>query len=141
MNEDFGALYQADRKVGTLFGYFSILAVVIASLGLLGLASFVMDRRRKEIGVRKVLGATVASVVRMLSMDFLRLIGLAFLVACPVAYLVARRWLEGFAYRSDIEVWLFAAAGFAVALIALATVSIQSIRSALVDPAVSLKHQ
>ncbi|MGA7305861.1 MAG: FtsX-like permease family protein, partial [Rhodothermales bacterium] len=141
VNEDFGALYQADRKVGTLFGYFSILAVVIASLGLLGLASFVMDRRRKEIGVRKVLGATVASVVRMLSMDFLRLIGLAFLVACPVAYLVARRWLEGFAYRSDIEVWLFAAAGFAVALIALATVSIQSIRSALVDPAVSLKHQ
>ncbi|HUF09062.1 MAG TPA: ABC transporter permease [Rhodothermales bacterium] len=141
VDQDFGALYEADRKVGRLFSYFAVIALIIAALGLFGLASFVADRRRKEIGVRKVLGASVSGIVKMLSLDFLRPVGMAFVVACPVAFLIVRWWLDRFAYRVDPDLWLFALAGVAVALVALATVSVQSIRTAVSDPVVSLKYE
>jgi len=134
-------LYLADRQTASVLLVFSVLAVLVGCLGLFGLAAFTAEKRTKEIGVRKVLGATVASLVRLLSVDFVKLVLMAFLIACPLAYWGFGKWLENFAYHIDIEWWMFGLAGLAAAGIALATVSWQAIRAAMADPVDSLRDE
>ncbi|MCH8962268.1 MAG: ABC transporter permease, partial [Bacteroidetes bacterium] len=118
-----------------------LLAIVIACLGLFGLAAFSAEQRTKEIGIRKVLGASVGGIVVLLSKDFVRLVALAFVVAAPVAYLAMTRWLDDFAYRVDISWRLFLIAGSLALAIALLTVSFQAIRAALANPVEALPHE
>jgi putative ABC transport system permease protein len=141
LDEVFDAQYQADVRFGRLFSVFAGLAIFIACLGLFGLAAFTAQQRTKEIGVRKVLGASVPSIIRLLSADFLKLVGIAFVVAMPLAYFGMQRWLEDFAYRIDIGPGIFLFTGFLVLLIALLTVSYQSIKAALADPVKSLRYE
>ena len=137
----FDAQYRADRRFATLFGAFTGIAVLIACLGLFGLAAFTAMQRTKEIGIRKVLGANVAGLVALLSKDFLQLVGLAFIVAAPLAYFAMERWLEGFAYRIEIGPALFLLTAGLVLLVALLTVSYQAIKAALADPVKSLRYE
>ncbi|MGH7456306.1 MAG: ABC transporter permease, partial [bacterium] len=133
--------YQTEDRVGRLTTYFSGLAIVIACLGLLGLASFAAARRTKEIGIRKVLGASVANLIGLLSQDFLRLVLIANLIAWPLAYFAMAKWLGNFAYRIDIGWWMFALAGGVALFIALLTVSTQAIKAALANPVDSLRYE
>lgn len=133
--------YQTEQQYGQLFSSAAGLAIFIACLGLFGLAAFTAQRRTKEIGVRKVLGASVMGIVALLSTDFLKLVGVAFLVAVPIAWWAADHWLQSFAEKTPLHWWLFAGAGTLVALIALLTVSFQSIRAALADPVSSLRSE
>ena len=137
----FDALYREQERAGQTITVFAILAVLIACLGLFGLATFTAQQRTKEIGIRKVLGASVAGVVALLSRKFLKLVGFAFLVATPVAFLAMERWLEGFAYRIEIGPSVFLLTGAIVLVIALVTVSYQSIKVAIADPVESLRYE
>jgi putative ABC transport system permease protein len=141
MDADFDALYRSEQRMGQLSILFSALAIAIACLGLFGLAAYAAERRTKEIGIRKVLGANVAGIVALLSSDFLRLIVIAIVIATPLAWLGARRWLENFAYRTTISWWLFVLAGGLVLLIAIATTIIQSVRAAIANPVDSLRAE
>jgi len=136
----FDEQYRADRRFATLFAGFAGIAIIIACLGLFGLVAFTAAQRTTEIGVRKVLGASVGSIVALLSGDFLKLVGLAFLIATPLAYFGMQRWLEGFAYRIELGPRVFLLTGTLVLLVALLTVSYQSIRAALADPVKSLHY-
>lgn len=133
--------YQTEDRVSRLTTYFSILAIFIACLGLLGLAAFATARRTKEIGIRKVLGASVANLIGLLSQDFLRLVLIANLVAWPVAYFAMTKWLGNFAYRIDIAWWMFALAGGVALLIALFTVSAHAIKASLANPVEALRYE
>ena len=133
--------YQEDRKLGTLFSAFSLLTVFVACLGLFGLAAFSAERRTKEIGIRKALGASVTGILRLLCKEIVILVAIANAVAWPVAYLTIRRWLETFAYRTEITLTVFIISGFVVLIIALATVSYQSIKAALANPVDSLRYE
>ncbi|MFQ5569488.1 MAG: ABC transporter permease [Rhodothermales bacterium] len=135
------ALYRAEQRLRTAFGYFAGLAVLIACLGLFGLAAYSAEQRTKEIGIRKVFGAPVPGIVALLSIDFLKLVAVAFIVAVPVTYFAMQRWLESFAYRITIGPWVFVAAGLLALGIALLTVSYQSIKAALADPIQSLRYE
>ncbi|MBN1274054.1 MAG: ABC transporter permease [Candidatus Aminicenantes bacterium] len=141
LDETVDAHYKTDRRLGRLFSTFAFLAVFISCLGLFGLASFVTERRTKEIGIRKVLGATYVNVVRMLSKDFIRWVLAANLIAWPVALYAMSRWLENFTYRTSIPWWIFPAAGLLALFIALLTVSLQTLKAALADPVRSLRHE
>lgn len=141
LDEEFDRLYQADRRVGELFGFFTILSILIASLGLFGLAAFVARQRTKEIGIRKVLGASVNSIVGMLSKDFLKMVLWGFILAIPIAWYGMTRWLEDFAYRISLEWWIFLAAGIFVLVLAFLTVSAQSWKAASTNPVSSLKSE
>ena len=141
LDAQFDALYRSDLRLSRLFVVFAGLAVFIACLGLFGLAAFAAGQRRKEIGVRKVLGASIGSVVALLSADFLKLVALAYLVALPVAYLGARRWLDGFAERVSLGPGLFLLAGLVALAIALVTVSVHAVRAATADPVRSLRYE
>ena len=141
LEDDLAALYRAEEQTRTLFGVFSVLAIVIACLGLFGLSAFIAERRTREIGVRKVLGATVGGIVLLLSRDFLKLVSVAFVVAIPVTYFVMHRWLEGFAYRVAISWWVFLVAGLAALVIALLTVGYQSVKAARTNPVEALRYE
>ncbi len=141
LNDDFDALYRADQRVGGLFAVFSALGVTIACLGLFGLASFASEQRTKEIGVRKVLGATVPGIFMLLSREFTRLVLIAFCVAVPLGFYGMRAWLQGFAYRASLDVSVFLFAGLAALVIAWLTVSYQAIKAALRNPAIALKYE
>jgi ABC-type antimicrobial peptide transport system permease subunit len=141
LDGDYQALYASERRVSVLSQYFAGLAVLISCLGLFGLAAFSAERRRKEIGVRKVFGASEGSIIFLLSGDFTRLVGAAILVALPVSYLVARQWLSGFAYRISLEAWYFVAAGLLALLIAFLTVGSQAFRAARINPVQCLKEE
>lgn len=141
LDADFDQLYRAEGRIQTLFSYFTFLAIFIACLGLFGLASFTTQQRTKEIGVRKVLGASVAGVVSMLSKDFLKLVLLANLFAWPVAYFAMRLWLQDFAYRTSLGLWTFVWAGALALLIALLTVSFQALKAALANPVEALRYE
>lgn len=141
LDEFYDRQYRSEERFEALFLNFAGLAIFISCLGLLGLASYSTVQRTKEIGVRKVLGASAASIVRLLSKDFLQLIGLAFLVAAPLAWFAMHRWLQSFAYKANISLWIFVAAAFLSTLIALATISVQSIRAALMNPVKSLRNE
>jgi putative ABC transport system permease protein len=139
LDEDFQRLYAAELRQGRLFSVFSGLAILIACLGLFGLATFAAHLRLKEIGIRKVLGASVAGVTGLLAKDFLTLVLLAALIATPAAYFLMQRWLQDFAYRTDLPAWVFAAAALAALAVAALAVSYQSARAALSNPAQTLK--
>ena len=141
IDERFNALYKNDLLFGKVFALFAGFAICIACLGLLGLSLFTTAQRTKEIGVRKVLGATVANIIFLLSKDFIRLIIISFLIATPLAWLVMNNWLAGFAYRIPISWWIFPGAGLLACGIALGTVSFQTIKAAGMNPAKSLRSE
>ena len=141
LDDRFDALYRAEQRLGTLFSYFAGLAIFIACLGLFGLAAFSAEQRTKEIGIRKVLGATVPQILVLLTREFVLLVLVAFVVATPLSYLAMQRWLEDFAYRTDLGMGIFILAGGLALLIALLTVSYQSLKAAVADPATSLRHE
>ncbi|MEZ4699173.1 MAG: ABC transporter permease [Rhodothermales bacterium] len=139
LDQRFEQLYRTDERLGEIFGYFAGFAIFIACLGLFGLATFTAEQRIKEVGVRKVLGASVGSIVGLLSKDFLKLVGIAFAIAVPLAYFSMQRWLAGFAYHAEMGAGLFLITGALVVGIALATVSYHAVRAALADPVESLR--
>jgi putative ABC transport system permease protein len=141
MDEDFDATYRAEQRIGALFISFSTLAILIACLGLFGLAAYAAEQRNKEIGIRKVLGASVSTIVSMLSMDFIKLVFIAIIIASPLAWYAMNRWLQDFAYRINIQWWVLAIAGCVAILIAFVTISFQSIRAALANPVTSLRSE
>ena len=134
-------LYEADQRFGKILLFFTVLAILIACLGLFGLASYMAFLRTKEVGIRKVLGASVLGIVSLLSKDFLRLVGWAALIATPLAWFAGRLWLQDFAYRIDLPWWVFFAAGGIAILIALLTVSYQAARAALANPVEALRRE
>ena len=141
LNENFLAQYQTEQKQEKILQLFTVLAVFIACLGLFGLAAFTAEQRLKEIGIRKVLGATVAGIVLLLSKDFLKPVLVATLIACPIAWYGMHQWLQHFAYRSDITWWIFGAAAGLAIVIALGTVSFHAIKVALTNPATTLRNE
>lgn len=141
MDDDYQKFYEAEQRLGRVFFLFAVLALFIAGLGLFGLAYYMVARRTKEIGVRKVLGAGVGNVVRLLAFDFLKLVLIAVILAIPVAYYLLQGWLKDFAYRIDMPWWAFAAAGGIALGIALLTVSFQSVRAALGNPVAALRSE
>ncbi len=134
-------LYQRDERVGQIFGVAATLAILIACIGLLGLSAFMAEQRTKEIGVRKVLGASVASIIALLSKDFTKLVLVATLLASPVAYYAMQKWLQSFAYRIEIGWLVFIAAGALAAVIALLTISYQALKAALGNPVEALRYE
>jgi putative ABC transport system permease protein len=141
LDERLANAYRADAMFGQIVGAFAILAIFIAGLGLLGLASFTVEQRTKEIGIRKVLGATVANVIALLSKEFVKLVLAANLLAWPLAYYAMHKWLQDFAYRIEIGWWVFALAGGMALLIALLTVSTQAVKAALSNPVDALRYE
>ncbi len=138
---EYAKKFGTEVRVGKLTSFFAILAIFICCLGLFGMASFMAERRTKEIGVRKVLGASVLNLWAMLSRDFLMLVFIALLVAVPTAYYFMHSWLQNYQYRSEISWWIFAIAGIGILVITLVTVSFQSVRAALANPVKSLKAE
>jgi len=141
MDQDFDATYRSEQRIGTIFVSFTALAIAIACLGLFGLAAYAAEQRNKEIGIRKVLGASVSTIVSMLSMDFIKLVFISILIASPVAWWAMNKWLQDFAYRINIQWWVLALAGFAAIFIAFITISFQSIRAAIANPMKSLRSE
>lgn len=141
LDESYDQMYRAEQLSGTLFRLFSFVAIFISCLGLFGLTAYMAQMKTKEIGVRKVLGASVTNVVTLLSKDFIRLVLIAFLVATPLAWYAMNRWLRDFEYRIELEWWMFALAGLLAVIIALLTVSFQSVKAALVNPVKSLRSE
>jgi putative ABC transport system permease protein len=141
LDETLGQAYNSETRTARLIEAATILAVLIASMGLFGLATFTAEQRTKEIGVRKVLGASVSSVVALLSKDFLRPVVLAIVIASPIAWYLMNLWLQNFEFKISISWWLFLAAGLLMTVIALLTVSFQSVRAAMLDPVRSLRSE
>lgn len=137
----FDELYQEETKLGGLFGVFTLLSLFIASLGLFGMAAFRAQQRTKEIGIRKVLGASVVHILNLLSADFLKMVGIGFLIAVPIAWYLMDQWLQDFAYRVEMEWWIFAISGVAAVLIAVLTISSQALKAANVNPAECLRDE
>jgi putative ABC transport system permease protein len=141
LDQKFDEQYKAEQRFSSLFGLFTGLAVFVACLGLFGLAAFTAEQRTKEIGIRKVLGASIASIVALLSSDFLKLVGLAIVIACPIAWYGMSQWLTEFAYRIGLDWWVFVGAGVLIVVITLLTVSFQSVKAALMNPVESLRSE
>jgi putative ABC transport system permease protein len=133
--------YSAEISLSNIINSFTIMAILISCLGLFGLAAFSAEQRQKEIGIRKVLGASVAGVVGLLSREFVLLVGIAFLLATPLAWWAMHKWLDAFAYKIPISWWMFAIAGILSIAIALITVSFQAIKAALANPVKSLRSE
>jgi putative ABC transport system permease protein len=134
-------MYRAEQQVGRVAIAFAVLAVIIACLGLFGLATYIAEQRTKEIGVRKVLGATVQNIVVMLSRDFLILIIIATVIAFPIAWWAMYKWLQDFEYRIGVGWWIFILSGFIAMLVALFTISFQAVRAAVSNPVKSLRNE
>jgi putative ABC transport system permease protein len=141
LDESFDKLFKAEDRMAKMFGIFTGLAIFISCLGLFGLAAYATARRAKEIGIRKVLGATISNVMGLLSKEFLRPVLIAIALASPVAWYLMEQWLKKFAYRIEIEWWIFAAAGVGIVVLALLTVSAQSLRAALANPVTAIKQE
>jgi putative ABC transport system permease protein len=141
LDETFDRIYQSEEKLQALFNCFSLLSIFISCLGLFGLTAFTTKQRTKEIGIRKVLGASMSSVVGLISREFIWLVFISMVIAWPVAWYIANRWLVSFAYRIEIEIWIFLLAGLLVLMIALLTVSYQSIKAALTNPVETLRYE
>jgi ABC-type antimicrobial peptide transport system permease subunit len=141
VDADLDAQYEGEQQMGTIFNVFALLAIFISCLGLYGLSAFMTEQRFKEIGIRKVLGASVLKLVDMLSRDFLRLVLVAFIIAVPMAWYLLDNWLQDFAFHITMQWWMFALAGCTVLFIALSTVSYQSIKAANANPVKSLRTE
>jgi putative ABC transport system permease protein len=140
-DEAYDHQYAAQERFGKLFIYFAVIAIAISCLGLLGLSAFSAVRRKKEIGMRKVLGATVSGITLLLSMDFVKLVVIALLIASPLSWWIMNNWLQGFAYRITIPLWAFIASGIAAIIIALLTVGFNAVKAAIANPVKSLKSE
>jgi putative ABC transport system permease protein len=141
IDEQLNKFYQSDQRLLRVLGIFASLAIIIACIGLLGLSIHTAKQRTKEIGIRKVLGASVTGIVSLLSKDFIKLVAIAILIASPIAWWAANKWLQDFAYRINITGWIFLGAGMATIFIALLTVSFQAIKAAIANPVKSLRTE
>jgi putative ABC transport system permease protein len=141
LDSEFESLYRSEQSMGTVFAIFTFLSIFVACLGLFGLSIYTLARRTKEIGVRKVLGATVQNIVALVSKDFLKLVLISAIIAFPIAWLAMSKWLEDFAYRITIGWAVFAFASITALLIALFTISFQAIRAARANPVSSLRSE
>ncbi|HTD92251.1 MAG TPA: FtsX-like permease family protein, partial [Chitinophagaceae bacterium] len=141
LDENFSKLYESEKQQRSIFSTFSGLAIFIACLGLFGLSAFSISQRVKEIGIRKVLGAKVSTIVMLLSKDFLKLVVLAAVIAFPAAWFIMNRWLQDFAYRTTIPWWMFVLAGIIAAFIAIVTISFQAVKAAVANPVKSLRTE
>ncbi|MES2426811.1 MAG: ABC transporter permease [Bacteroidota bacterium] len=141
MDDAFNAQYQAEDRLSSIFSVFTYITIVLATLGLFGLAAFTIEQRTKEIGIRKVLGASIASINKLLSVDFLKLVVLSIVIASPVAWWAMNNWLQSFAYRINISWWMFAFAGMTAILTAAVTVSYHALKAALANPVKSLRSE
>jgi putative ABC transport system permease protein len=141
LDEEFNRQYRNEERLGQIFNYFTFLAIFVSCLGLFGLASFTAEQKTKEIAVRKVLGASVSKIVGMLSREFLILVGMANVIAWPLAYILMKNWIRSYSYHTHIHIWMFFGAGIIALLIALLTVSYQSIKAASKNPVESLKYE
>ena len=137
----FAAKFAAEERIGQLATFFAALAIFISCLGLLGLTSFVAEQRKKEIGVRKVLGATVLNIWRLLSTEFVLLVFISLLIAIPLSYYFMNKWLVNYEYRTDISWWIFLVAGMGALVITILTVSFQAIKAAIANPVKSLRTE
>ncbi|HZX09968.1 MAG TPA: FtsX-like permease family protein, partial [Acidobacteriota bacterium] len=137
----FDRLYRSEIRMGQIFRYFTFLALFISCLGLFGLTSFMVSQRTKEIGIRKVLGASGGNIVMLFSKEFMKWVVLSNLISWPLAYVLMKQWLQNFAYRIQIPLWAFLASAFIAVMIAFFTVSIQSLRAARTDPVESLRYE
>ena len=140
-DDKFNQMYASESEQGKIFTVFSFIAIFIACLGLFGLSAFAISQRIKEIGIRKVLGASVPQIVAMMSKDFLRLVAIAAIIAFPVAWWAMHNWLQDFAYRISMAWWIFLVAGVVAALIALITISFQAVKAGLSNPVKSLRSE
>jgi putative ABC transport system permease protein len=141
LDDKLDEMYGNEKTSGQIFSIFSLLAIVIACIGLFGLSAYMAELRTKEIGIRKVLGSTSSKIVVLLSKDFARLVALAFVIAVPIAYYAMTRWLQNFAFRSPVQVWIFLLSGMAAVLIAQLTISFQALKAANTDPADALRFE
>ena len=134
-------MYKSEEISSKIFGIFTILAILIACVGLFGLAAYTASKRTKEIGIRKVMGASIPRIISLLSFDFAKLVVLAFIIAIPVAYIFMKKWLLNFAYQTSISIWIFLFAGIAALFVALFTISMHAMKAANANPAESLKYE
>ena len=141
LNDNYNMLYHDERQTARIFNTFSMLAILLACLGLFALAGFITIQRAKEIGIRKVLGAEVIQIVVLISKDFIKLVAIGALIAFPVAWISMNGWLSGFAYRINVGWWVFLIAGLATTIIALLTICFQAVRAANMNPVKSLKTE
>jgi len=141
LDDDFGDMYKSEQRLGQIFGIFSIFAIIVASLGLFALTSFTAEQRTKEIGIRKVLGASVSSIVLLLSKEFGKLIIVAFVIAVPIAWYAVSWWLESYTYKVEVGVMVYLIAGLASFLIAWITMGYQSIKAASSNPINALRSE
>jgi ABC-type antimicrobial peptide transport system permease subunit len=141
LDESIAKFYTGEKNISRLLNWATGLAIFISCLGLLGLVIFVTNQRTKEIGIRKVIGASVAQIVSLLSRDFLKLVLIAFLVAIPIAWWGVNKWMENFAFKTSISWWIFIISGALMTIIALVTLGIQTIRSAMANPVKSLRSE
>jgi ABC-type antimicrobial peptide transport system permease subunit len=141
VDEQYAQKFATEERIGKLAGFFAILAILISCLGLFGLASFVAEQRTKEIGIRKVLGATILGVWQLLSKEFLLLVSISLLIALPIAYYFMNKWLQNYEYRTEISWWIFGVVVLATLLITILTVSFQAIKAAIANPVKSLRTE
>jgi putative ABC transport system permease protein len=141
LDEDFQRNYVAEDRRAAMVAFFTTIAILISCLGLFGLAAFSAEQRTKEIGIRKVLGASVGSIVALLSKDFIKLVVIALFIAAPIGWYFMNKWLEDFAYRIDIGWWVFAVAGLFAIIIAFATISLHATKAALANPTNNLRTE
>ena len=141
LDDNFNQMYKSERKLGQMLMFFSALTIFVACLGIFGLATFTVERRTKEIGIRRILGASVNRIMFLLSTGFTKWIIFANLISWPIAYYAMYRWLQNFAYRIDINIWIFIFSGTIALFIALLTISYQTIKAATANPVVSLRYE
>jgi len=141
MDDAFNAQYKAEDRLASIFSIFTGITVILATLGLFGLAAFTIEQRTKEIGVRKILGASLTAITSLLSKDFLKLVVLSIIIASPLAWWAMNNWLQNFAYRITIQWWVFAAAGFIAIFTAVITVSYHALKAAMANPVKSLRSE
>jgi putative ABC transport system permease protein len=141
LDQDFMRNYESEKRTSTIILYFTIIAILISCIGLFGLAAFTAEQKTKEIGIRKVLGATTWNITTLVSKEFLVLVLVAILIAAPLGYFAAEKWLENFAYKIDLSIWVFVISGLVAVLIAFGTVSFQAVKAALANPVDSLKSE
>ena len=141
LEDSFNNVYDSEQRLGRIFSVFTILSILIACLGLFGLAAFSAEKRKKEIGIRKVLGASIAQITYKLSIDFLKLVIIAVLISVPLAWYAMNKWLEDFTYRIEIGIGIIALAIFLAILISILTLGFQSVKAAIVNPIKSLRSE
>jgi putative ABC transport system permease protein len=141
LDDDFGRLYKGEERLRNQMMFFSMMAILISCMGLLGMLMFMVKHRTKEIGIRKVNGAKVSEVLILLNRDFVKWVAIAFVIACPIAWYAMDKWLENFAYKTELSLWIFALAGLMALAIALLTVSWQSWKAATRNPVEALRYE